>query len=145
VFQMIVSEVGRMTSSSSRREALDVFGLLLQEALGDEEGEVGVDVPGVLEHAVEGPLHALPQGVAVGLDDHAAAHVGVLGEPGAVDDVEIPLRVVLGPARDLVGGHDSSSARSANISIIRERHTDAIRGARPRPQRASPAPAGRVK
>ena len=71
--QMIVSEVGRMTSGSSSfspppwvttaqlgREALDVLGFLLQEALGDEQGEVGVDVPGLLEQAVEAGLDALP-------------------------------------------------------------------------------------
>ena len=107
---MIVSEVGRTISSSSslrlgidhrrpcRRDRLEAIvrddGALLGEALamlrllarrkrlGDEEREVGVDVAGVLEHAVEGALHLLPDGVAVRLDDHAAAHVGVLGQAG---------------------------------------------------------------
>src|SRR5262249_25945626 len=48
-------------------------------------------------------LHPLPDGVAVRLDDHAAADVGVLGKSGALDDVEIPLRVVVGPFGDLFG------------------------------------------
>ena len=125
---MIVSEVGRMISSSSSLasgstsmplpgiglepivgddgaflgEALGHLLFLGQERLGDEQREVGVDVAGVLEHAVEGPLHLLPDGVAVRLDDHAAAHVGVLGQAGALDDVEIPLGVILGTRGDLL-------------------------------------------
>ena len=63
-------------------EALGHLLFLGEEALGDEQREVGVDVAGVLEHAVEAALHLLPDGVAVRLDDHAAAHVGVLGQPG---------------------------------------------------------------
>ena len=126
---MIVSDVGRMISSSSSfasgstiealardrlepvvrddgallGEALGHLLFLGQERLGNEQREVGVDVAGVLEHAVEGPLHLLPDGVAVRLDDHAAADVGVLGQPGVLDDVEIPLRIVLRPRRDLLG------------------------------------------
>ena len=43
-----------------RREALDVLLLLLQEALGDEEREVGVDVAGLLDAPVHVRLHVLP-------------------------------------------------------------------------------------
>ena len=117
---MIVSDVGRMISSSSSfasgstirplpllglepvvrddgallGEALGHLLFLGEEALGDEQREVGVDVAGVLEQAVEGALHLLPDGVAVRLDDHAAADVGVLGQPGLLDDVEVPLGIV---------------------------------------------------
>jgi hypothetical protein len=84
----IVSLVGRTISGSSsgrpgeallallelecgddgalHREALDVLGLLREEALGDEQREVGVDVAGRLEAAVEVALDRLPDGVALG-------------------------------------------------------------------------------
>ena len=41
-------------------EAFDVLGFLLQEAHRDEQREVGVLVPGGLEHRVEPPLDVLP-------------------------------------------------------------------------------------
>ena len=120
VAPMIVSLVGRTMSGSSslarRRglqaalavglqpmvrhhrallgEALDVLGLLLQEAHRDEQREVGVLVPGGLEHRVEPPLDVLPDGVAPRLDDHAAADVGVLGQVGGLHDLLVPLGVV---------------------------------------------------
>ena len=50
-----------------------------EEAHGDEQGEVRVDVPGVFEELVEPALHLLPQGEPGGLDDHAAPNVGVVG------------------------------------------------------------------
>src|SRR5262249_26301220 len=48
-------------------EAFDVLGLLAQETLRDEQGKVGVLVPGGLEAVVEFALDALPNGVSVGL------------------------------------------------------------------------------
>src|SRR5262249_18815072 len=87
-------------------------GTLLGETLGhlfffgkerfrNEEREIGVNVACLLEHAVERPLHLLPDGVAVWPNDHAAADVGILRQLGPVDDVEVPLRIVVGPGRDL--------------------------------------------
>ena len=114
IVPMIASEVGRTTSRSSsssspplrdpgdlRREALDVLGLLHQQALGNEQREVRVDVPGRLEPRVERLLDQLPDGVAVRTDDHAALDRRVVGQLGAADDVEIPAREVLGLRRDL--------------------------------------------
>ncbi len=75
-------------------EALDVLGLLLEEAHRDEQREVGVLVPGRLEHAVQGLLHVLPDAVAPGPDHHAPAHRRVLGQLRGPDDLLIPLRVV---------------------------------------------------
>ena len=69
---------------------------LLQEAHRNEQREVGVLVPGLLEHRVEPPLHVLPDRVAPRLDDHAAADVGVLGQVGRLDDLLVPLGIVFG-------------------------------------------------
>ena len=55
-----------------RREAFDVLGFLLQEALRDQQREIDVLVVGGLEALVEFALQHFPDGVAVGLDDHAA-------------------------------------------------------------------------
>ena len=63
-------------------EALDVLGFLFEEAQRDEEREVGVLVAGGLEHAVQHALDVLPERVAPGLDDHAAAHGRGLGQVG---------------------------------------------------------------
>ena len=104
MLQMIVSEVGRITSGSSSfsppavrhdgqlgGEAFDVLGFLLDEALGDEQGEVCVDVAGLLEEAVEPRLDVLPESVAAGPDHHAALHRRVVGELCIDDDVDVPL------------------------------------------------------
>ena len=88
------------------------FLFLGQERLGNEEGEIGVDVPGILEHAVEGPLHLLPDGKPMRLDDHAAAHVGVLGQAGMLDDIEIPLGIILDPGSHLFR-HDRHPIKKA--------------------------------
>ena len=77
------------------REALDVLGLLLQEALRDEQREVGVLVAGRLEAVVELALDLLPDGVAVRLDDHAALDdLGRLGQVALADDVLVPGREI---------------------------------------------------
>ena len=63
-----------------RREALHVLGLLEQQAFGDEHGHVDVLVAAFLEAAVELLLDALPDGEAVGADDHAAANRRVVNQ-----------------------------------------------------------------
>ena len=83
------------------REALHVVGLLAEVRFGDEEGEVGVLVAGGLKHIIEGALHLLPNGVAMGLYHHAAAHRGVLGEVGFGYHVSVPAGVVLRARCDL--------------------------------------------
>ena len=50
--------------------------------------------PVSLNMPVQGALHLLPDRIAVRLDDHAAADVGVLGQPGTLHDVEVPLGIV---------------------------------------------------
>ena len=100
---MMASDVGRTTSRSSsssspplrdprdlRREAFDVLRLLAQQALGNEEREVRVDVPGRLEAPVERLLHQLPDRVSVRTDDHAALDRRIVGQLGAADDIDVP-------------------------------------------------------
>ena len=74
IVPMIASDVGRTTSCSSsssspplrdprdlRREALDVLRLLHQQALGDEQREVRVDVAGRLEARDRAPAGSAPR------------------------------------------------------------------------------------
>ena len=84
-----------------RREPLDVLGLAHQQALGNEQRKVRVDVAGRLEPAVERLLDQLPDGVAVRPDHHAALDGRVVGQLRAPDDVEVPAREVLRLRRDL--------------------------------------------
>ena len=72
-------------------EAFDVLGFLLHVTERDEEREIGVAMPGRLEHGVERALHVFPDAVAPGFDDHAAAHVARLGEVAGADHLLIPL------------------------------------------------------
>ena len=81
-------------------EALDVLGLLGEEGARDEEREVGVLVARLLEAPVEVVPDRLPDAVAVGPDDHAPADGRVVHELARLDDVQVPLAVVLGARRD---------------------------------------------
>jgi len=67
---------------------------LAEVALGDEQREVGIDVPRFLEHAVKHVLHSLPNGKAVGLDDHASFHIAVLGKVRLHNEFVVPFAVV---------------------------------------------------
>ncbi len=128
----MVSEVGRIDQGllellASRlrhhgelgREALDVLRFLHEEALGDEQREVRVDVPGCLEQPVETLLDPLPERVAARPDDHAALDRRVVGQLRVADDVDVPRREILGLRRDLldqrllVVRHDSCSRDDA--------------------------------
>jgi len=84
-----------------RREPCDVVLLLQQQAFGDQQREVGVDVPGRLDADVELALQMLPHRIAVRPDDHEALDRGVVGEFGLADDVEVPLRKIDGLLGDL--------------------------------------------
>jgi hypothetical protein len=84
------------------REALDVFFLLLQEALGNEQGEVGVLVTKGLDAAVGFRLQVFPDGEAVGADDHAALDRTVVREFGLQHDVQVPLREIHRRWRDFL-------------------------------------------
>jgi len=91
-----------------RRESLDVLRLPMDEALRDEEREVGILVPGGLDHPVQGGDDLLPDGVPVRADDHTAAHGRVIGEFGDLDDVLVPAREILRAGSDAFGTQTAS-------------------------------------
>ena len=80
-------------------EALHMGGFLLKIAERNEERKIRVLVSGRLEHPVQHSLHALPEGIAPGLDDHAAPHLRVLGQIRRADDLLIPFRKIFFPPR----------------------------------------------
>ena len=75
-------------------EAFDVLGFLLEKSLGDEERKLVVAMTGGLEHAIEDPLHLLPERVAPGLDDHAPSNRRVLSQISGSNHLLVPLGVV---------------------------------------------------
>ena len=72
-------------------KALDMLCLAAEVALRDKEWKVSVAVSRLLKSTIEVLLHLLPDAVAVGLDDHTAAHGGVLSQSGLYDDILVPL------------------------------------------------------
>ena len=74
-----------------RGEALHQLALLLQQALRDQHRHRHVDVSGLFEHPVHDALDVLPDGVAVGPQDHEALHGGVVHQLRLQADVGVPL------------------------------------------------------
>jgi hypothetical protein len=72
-------------------ETLDVVRFLLQEALRNEEGKVGVLVAEGLDPSVGLGLKIFPDRVSIRADDHAALDRAVVGKLGLEDNIEIPL------------------------------------------------------
>ncbi len=110
---MIASEVGRTTSLSASSSPppwvtyatcganpSTCSASLLQKALGNEQREIRVHVPGRLDAAVERLLNQLPDRIAVRPDDHATLDRRVVGELRALDDVQVPTREVFRAGRD---------------------------------------------
>src|SRR5262249_14711259 len=62
----------------------------------------GVLVPCRLDTRVHRLLHVLPECVAVGLDRHAATDRGLIGQPSLVDYIEVPLREIVIPIRQIL-------------------------------------------
>ena len=96
VLQAVVRHHGALLG-----KALDMVRLLREEGLGDEQREIGVLMPRILEHLVQRVVHLLPNGIAVGFDDHTSAYGRVFGQPGLHDQVVVPLRVVLVRLREV--------------------------------------------
>ena len=75
-------------------EAFNVFGLAREVALGNKQWEIGILHTRLLETEVEFMLKGFPDGIAIGLDDHASAHVGLFGKVGFYYQFVIPTRIV---------------------------------------------------
>src|SRR5207245_6894290 len=75
------------------REALDVLGLALEKALGDEQREIRVFMPRGFETLIQPGLHVLPQREAVRANDHRAAdRLEVVRQLRAANGSDIPAR-----------------------------------------------------
>mmetsp|Transcript_103338 Transcript_103338/g.316259 ORF Transcript_103338/g.316259 Transcript_103338/m.316259 type:complete len:365 (-) Transcript_103338:65-1159(-) len=84
-----------------RGEALDVGGFLGQEADWDQQREIRVLDRQALEFRIEKPLDVLPDSEARRPQDLAPAHGGIVDKVRPVDDVDVPLVVVLRPRCNL--------------------------------------------
>jgi hypothetical protein len=96
-----------------------VIGLLGEQAHRDEQGEVQVLVAGGLEAVVERALGVLPDGVAMRPDDHRAAGGSMLGELGALHDLDIPGGKVVLLRRQLVRAHEGPMLADAALRLVR--------------------------
>ncbi len=72
-------------------KALHMVLLLLQQALGDEHGQVYVLMPRLLELLVQEVLNVLPDGVAVGAVNEHALDAGIVDELRLFAHVGVPL------------------------------------------------------
>jgi hypothetical protein len=93
-----------------------VLGLFSQEALGDEQREVGVLVTRRFEAVVEVALDALPDGVPVGPYGEGAAHGPVVGQLRHSDQLQVPLAGIFALLRELLDrlGHKRRSSLDAS-------------------------------
>src|SRR4029450_8887298 len=111
-------------------EAFDVLLLLHQQAGRNEEGEIGVDVPGRLEAPVEPLLNQFPDRVAVRANGHAAFDRRVVGELRTPHHIQVPLGKILRLRRDL---GDLTRAVLLRLRVALLRHFSRIPGGfRPR-------------
>jgi len=76
-------------------ESFDVLRFLFKEGVRNEEGKIGVHMAGFFKSFIKMMLYGLPQGVSRRADDHAAPHRGIVCEFRSLDDVKIPLGVVV--------------------------------------------------
>ncbi len=105
LFQLLAARDG--DDGELGRETFDVFGFLLQKALRDQQREIDVLMAGGLEALVELALQHFPDGIAIGLDDHAAFDdFGRLGHIAVEHDVLVPGSEVLAALSDGRFGHD---------------------------------------
>src|SRR5260221_6441305 len=76
-----------------------------------------------IEARVKPILDILPQRVAVGLDDHAAAHGRVIRQVRALDKFVIPLRVIFTARGETLRRHANSLALqlTVRLSVYSER------------------------
>ena len=75
-------------------KALNVILFLLKQGLGDQHGHVHVLVTRSLKSCVQILLDIFPDRIAVGTDDHAAVHTGIIHQLSLLDNVGVPLTEV---------------------------------------------------
>ena len=90
VHQSVVRHYGALFG-----ETFHMFGLTAQERFGDQQREIRVLHALGLETCVQTGLDALPDGVAVGFDHHAATYGRLFGQVRFYYQFVVPLRVVL--------------------------------------------------
>ena len=78
LLQLLTAAVGHPGALGG--EALHVILLLLEQALGDQHGQIHVLMPGLLELLVQNLLEILPDGVAVGAEDEHTLDGGVVNQ-----------------------------------------------------------------
>jgi len=99
LFQFLAA--GHCHHRQLRRETLHMLSFLAHEALRDEKREVSVLVASGLETVVQLALQALPDGVAVRLDDHAGFdELSGLGHVALKNYVLVPLGKIAAPGCD---------------------------------------------
>ncbi len=118
LFQLLSAGVGH--HSQLRSEPGDVLLLLFDIRHGNEQREVGVLVPGLLEHVVQRALHPFPDPVSPGTDHHAPSDRGIVRQLGPENHLVVPGREVLGLRGKLsivthVSSRCCSSVRSARL------------------------------
>ena len=76
LLQLLAAAVG--DPGHLRGEALHQLPLLFQQALGDQHGHGHIHMAGFFEHPVHDALNILPNGIAIGPQDHKALDGGVI-------------------------------------------------------------------
>ena len=76
------------------REAFNVLRLFHQHAFGNQQREVCILMTCILEALIHFLLHELPYGIAIGLNGHTAANIGIVAHIVFEYDIGIPLRKI---------------------------------------------------
>mmetsp|Transcript_13836 Transcript_13836/g.24500 ORF Transcript_13836/g.24500 Transcript_13836/m.24500 type:complete len:293 (-) Transcript_13836:313-1191(-) len=98
LLQVLTATLG--DQSQLGRKAFHVVRLLLNERIRDELREVTVGVPRLLETPVQKALQSLPNGEAVGTDNHRAAHWAIVSQLSTLHYVQVPSAIVFALGRD---------------------------------------------
>ena len=91
-FQFFPSTVGDYCTF--RTETLNMLSFLFHEMLGNQQREVGIDMPCFLEHPVKPCLHRLPDGESAGTNHHAPFDRSIIRKLSRGNHIQIPLGIV---------------------------------------------------
>ena len=95
-----------------RRKAFHVLRFLLQERFRNEQRKIRILMARRLELVVERALHALPDPIAVGANDHAALHGRIVRQLAAQHHLVVPRAEVRGARREFLAVSHSMRRRS---------------------------------